>query len=96
MIDHKTGAILGMIEGRSFQDEQMNYATQMVRQPGSTMKPIAAYLPALEEGLVQPASIIDDSPIILKDGGSNGFHIPKNANNRYQGLVTARRALNYS
>ena len=35
-----------MIEGRDFQDEQMNYATQMVRQPGSTMKPIAAYLPA--------------------------------------------------
>ncbi|MGF9698906.1 transglycosylase domain-containing protein [Paenibacillus sp. MABNR03] len=95
MIDHKTGAILGMIEGRNFQDEQMNYATQMIRQPGSTMKPIAAYLPALEEGLVQPASIIDDSPIILKDG-PNGFHIPKNANNRYQGLVTARRALNYS
>ncbi|SDK73448.1 penicillin-binding protein [Paenibacillus sp. ov031] len=95
LINHKTGAILGMIEGRNFQDEQMNYATQMVRQPGSTMKPIAAYLPALDEGLVQPASIIDDSPIILKDG-QTGFHIPKNANNRYQGLVTARRALNYS
>ncbi|MEN1987550.1 transglycosylase domain-containing protein [Paenibacillus hubeiensis] len=95
LIDHKTGAILGMIEGRSFQDEQMNYATQMVRQPGSTMKPIAAYLPAMEAGLVQPASIIDDAPIILKNGGA-GYHIPKNANNRYQGLVTARRALNYS
>ncbi|WP_340013734.1 transglycosylase domain-containing protein [Paenibacillus sp. FSL K6-1318] len=95
LINHKTGAILGMIEGRDFQDEQMNYATQMVRQPGSTMKPIAAYLPALDEGLVQPASIIDDSPIILKNGPS-GYHIAKNANNRYQGLVTARRALNYS
>lgn len=95
LINHKTGAILGMIEGRSFQDEQMNYATQMIRQPGSTMKPIAAYLPALEEGLIQPASVIDDAPIILKDGPS-GYHIAKNANNRYQGLVTARRALNYS
>ncbi|WP_342551956.1 transglycosylase domain-containing protein [Paenibacillus sp. FSL R7-0652] len=95
LINHKTGAILGMIEGRSFQDEQMNYATQMVRQPGSTMKPIAAYLPALDEGLIQPASIIDDAPIILKNGPS-GYHIAKNANNRYQGLVTARRALNYS
>lgn len=96
LIDHKTGAILGMIEGRSFQDEQMNYATQMVRQPGSAMKPIAAYLPAMDQGLVQPGSIVDDSPIILKDGGSSGYHIPKNANNRYQGLITARRALNYS
>ncbi|CAM2822526.1 transglycosylase domain-containing protein [Paenibacillus sediminis] len=95
MIDHKTGAILGMIEGRDFNKEQMNYATQMVRQPGSTMKPIAAYLPALEEGLIQPASILDDSPIILKDY-QKGFHIPVNANNRYQGLVTARKALNES
>ncbi|KWX80770.1 carboxypeptidase [Paenibacillus riograndensis] len=95
MINNKTGAILGMIEGRDFNIEQMNYATQMVRQPGSTMKPIAAYLPALDAGLIQPAGILDDAPIILKDGGK-GFHIPKNANNRYQGLVTARYALNKS
>lgn len=95
MIDNKTGSILGMIEGRDFNIEQMNYATQMVRQPGSTMKPIAAYLPAIDAGLIQPASILDDAPIILKDG-TKGFHIPKNANNRYQGLVTARYALNKS
>ncbi|MBY0011015.1 transglycosylase domain-containing protein [Paenibacillus typhae] len=95
LIDNKTGAILGMIEGRDFNIEQMNYATQMIRQPGSTMKPIAAYLPALDSGLIQPASILDDAPIILKDG-TKGFHIPKNANNRYQGLVTARYALNKS
>lgn len=95
LINNKTGAILGMIEGRDFNIEQMNYATQMVRQPGSTMKPIAAYLPALDAGLIQPAGVLDDAPIILKDGGK-GFHIPKNANNRYQGLVTARYALNKS
>ncbi|MEK3671970.1 MULTISPECIES: transglycosylase domain-containing protein [unclassified Paenibacillus] len=95
MINNKTGAILGMIEGRDFNIEQMNYATQMVRQPGSTMKPIAAYLPALDAGLIQPAGILDDAPIVMKDGGK-GFHIPKNANNRYQGLVTARYALNKS
>ncbi|MFB5759416.1 transglycosylase domain-containing protein [Paenibacillus medicaginis] len=95
LINHKTGAILGMIEGRDFNEEQMNYATQMVRQPGSAMKPLAAYLPALEAGLVQPGSVLDDAPIILKDG-VNGYHIPKNSNNRYEGLVTARHALNKS
>ncbi|WNS45786.1 transglycosylase domain-containing protein [Paenibacillus sp. MMS20-IR301] len=95
MINNKTGAILGMIEGRDFNIEQMNYATQMIRQPGSTMKPIAAYLPALDAGLIQPAGILDDAPIVMKDG-AKGFHIPKNANNRYQGLVTARYALNKS
>ncbi|WP_017814662.1 transglycosylase domain-containing protein [Paenibacillus shenyangensis] len=95
MINHKTGAILGMIEGRSFQEEQMNYATQMTRQPGSTMKPIAAYLPGLDSGAVQPASILDDAPLIMENG-SRGYHIPGNANGRYQGLVTARTALNES
>lgn len=95
MIDNATGAILGMIEGRDFYTEQMNYATQMVRQPGSTMKPIAAFLPAMEEGLIQPASIIDDSPIILRDY-QKGYHIPVNASGGYKGLVTARTALNES
>lgn len=95
LIDHKTGAILGMIEGRDFNEEQMNYATQMVRQPGSAMKPIAAFLPALDSGAVQPGSVLDDSPIILKNS-SNSYHIPKNSNNRYEGLVTARYALNKS
>ncbi|MFD1176143.1 transglycosylase domain-containing protein [Paenibacillus puldeungensis] len=95
MIDNRTGAILGMIEGRDFYTEQMNYATQMKRQPGSTMKPIAAYLPAIEEGLIQPASIIDDSPIILRDY-QKGYHIPVNSSGGYKGLVTARTALNES
>lgn len=95
MIDHRTGGILGMIEGRDFYTEQMNYATQMVRQPGSTMKPIAAYLPALEKGLVQPATIIDDSPVIFRDG-QKGYHIPVNSSGGYKGLVTARTALNES
>ncbi len=95
MIDNHTGAILGMIEGRDFYTEQMNYATQMIRQPGSTMKPIAAYLPAMEAGLIQPASIIDDSPIILRDY-QKGYHIPVNSSGGYKGLVTARTALNES
>lgn len=95
MIDHKTGAILGMMEGRDFYEEQMNFATQMTRQPGSAMKVLAAYLPAINMGLVQPASILDDAPMVLKDG-EKGFHIPKNSNNNYRGLVTARDALNRS
>lgn len=92
MLDQKTGAVLGMIEGRDFHIEQMNFATQMTRQPGSAMKPIGAYLPAIEKGLIQPASVLDDSPIILNNGGTSK-HIPKNSNNYYSGLVTARTAL---
>jgi penicillin-binding protein len=95
MIDNRTGAILGMIEGRDFKEEQLNHATQMVRQPGSAMKPIAAYLPALEAGLIQPASIIDDVPIVLADSGGKA-HIPENWDGKFHGLITAREALKWS
>ena len=95
MIDNESGAILSMIEGRDFFVEQLNHATQAYRQPGSTMKPIAAYIPALELGLIQPASVIDDIPIIQKDG-QKGFHLPENWNGKYHGLMSARTALNKS
>jgi penicillin-binding protein len=95
LLNNKTGAILGMIEGRDFNLTQYNHATQAKRQPGSTMKPIAAYLPALESGDIQPGSIIDDVPILLEDG-AKGKHIPNNWNNQFQGLITARTALNQS
>ncbi|RTE03608.1 transglycosylase domain-containing protein [Paenibacillus whitsoniae] len=95
MIDSKTGAIKGMIEGRDFFEEQLNHATQAYRQPGSTMKPIAAYIPALEKGVLQPASILDDIPLILKDG-EKGFHLPENWDHKFHGLMTARKALNQS
>ncbi|MDF2835601.1 MAG: glycosyl transferase family 51 [Paenibacillus sp.] len=95
MLDHKTGAIVGMLEGRDFYEEQMNFATQMIRQPGSTMKTLAAYLPAIDAGIIQPASIIDDAPLVLSDG-QKGYHIPMNVNRKFAGLVTARDALNRS
>jgi penicillin-binding protein len=92
MIENKTGAILGMIEGRDWYEEQLNHATQMERQPGSTMKPIAAFLPAIEMGKLQPATIIDDAPIWLPDWQKK-WHFPANWNNNYEGLMTARWAL---
>lgn len=95
LLNNSTGAILGMIEGRDFYREQMNHATQAYRQPGSSMKPIAAFIPALEMGLIQPASVIDDVPIILPDGQKK-YHIPDNWDNKFHGLVTARHALNQS
>jgi penicillin-binding protein len=95
LLDNATGAIRGMIEGRDFSKEQLNHATQMLRQPGSAMKPIAAYLPALNGGLIQPASILDDVPLVLPDR-QKGVHIPQNWDKKFHGLVTARQALNQS
>jgi penicillin-binding protein 1A len=61
------GAIHSMVGGYNFYStrSEFNRATQAVRQPGSTFKPII-YGAALEKG-VTPASIIVDSPIVYKD-----------------------------
>ena len=95
LIDNKTGAILGFIGGRDFKVQQVNHTTRP-RQPGSAMKPLAAYAPAFELGLLQPGSAIDDAPIALENGAGRPPHYPANWNNKFQGLVTTREALKWS
>ncbi|MBP1932924.1 transglycosylase domain-containing protein [Ammoniphilus resinae] len=95
LIDNRTGAILGFIGGRDFKTQQVNHATRP-RQPGSAMKPIAAYAPAFEKGLLQPGSAIDDAPIALDNGVGNPPFYPSNWNNKFQGLITVREALRQS
>ena len=57
------------------------------RNFGSAMKPLLVYAPALELGVIQPASLIEDSPLIDSD-----FN-PQNFDKQYHGLVSAREAL---
>ena len=94
LIQNKTGAILGMIGGRDFNVQQTNHATAP-RQPGSSMKPLAAYAPAFELGILQPGSPIDDSPLLLADG-TQGSHLPLNWDNKFHGIMSAREALRQS
>ncbi|MBE3554201.1 MAG: transglycosylase domain-containing protein [Thermicanus sp.] len=95
LIDNKTGAILASIGGRDFKIEQTNH-TASPRQPGSAMKPILAYAPAFETGvLLGPESPIDDSPIVLNYGKSNE-HTPLNYDNKFHGIMSAREALKKS
>lgn len=95
LINNKTGAILASIGGRDFKLEQTNHTTAP-RQPGSAMKPILAYAPAFETGvLLGPESPIDDSPIVLNYGKSNE-HTPLNYDKKFHGIMSAREALRKS
>ncbi|MBQ7467152.1 MAG: hypothetical protein IJS74_03680, partial [Clostridia bacterium] len=60
------------------------------KQPGSAIKPIIAYAPAVEYGLINSETIIKDEPINI------GGYTPKNANKKYAGNVTASEALQKS
>ncbi|WCN37052.1 transglycosylase domain-containing protein [Aneurinibacillus uraniidurans] len=90
LINNKTGAILGMMEGRNFETEKTNHVTAL-RQPGSTIKPLAVYGPAIEEGIVSPSSTVVDEETVFPGG-----YTPKNANNTFKGPVTVRDALKWS
>jgi len=90
--DVRTGAILGMIGGRSFKDYKWNMSTQATRQPGSIFKPFV-YLTALQNGYM-PSSILMDTPFVLDTGVS--LWRPKNFSGRFQGPMTLRYALSRS
>ena len=90
--DVRTGAILGMVGGRSFADSKWNMATQATRQPGSIFKPFV-YLTALERGYTS-SSVLMDTPFVLDTGTS--LWRPKNFSGRFEGPMTLRYALSRS
>src|SRR5690606_29346436 len=60
VLDYRTGHIKGLIGGRDIEGTSiLNRATASQRQPGSAIKPIAVYLPALDNGYTA-ATPIDD------------------------------------
>lgn len=90
VIDNDTGKVVACVGGRS-QDEllgmqSLNRAFQSYMQPGSTIKPLIVYTPALQAGYTAK-SIVSDSPI---EGG------PANAGDSYLGDITLRTAVEKS
>lgn len=90
------GHIVGIVggSGEKTTNRGMNRATMSFRQPGSTMKPLAAYSQALQKNLINYSSILNDSPIPnYRLDGSEG---PKNSYKYYIGSITAADALERS
>lgn len=86
--DVETGGLAALIGGREYTVQRgFHRATQMRRQPGSALKPLAVYAPAIQMGYTT-ASILQD---VRRDFG--GGYNPRNAGESYHGAVTLRRAL---
>ncbi|HMA23821.1 MAG TPA: PBP1A family penicillin-binding protein, partial [Gemmatimonadaceae bacterium] len=89
-MDPRTGAVRALIGGRDFDDSKFDRATQAVRQPGSTFKPIV-YADAIHNG--RPLSYtLDDSPLTVELAGSPPW-TPKNYEGDFAGKIPMRRAL---
>lgn len=71
----------------------LNRATGTYRSPGSSIKPIASYAPAINEGLITPETLVNDSPYISLSG-TNWY--PNNDSLTNYGVLTIYQALQYS
>ncbi len=94
IIDQKTGEIKALYGGRGEKTGNLvlNRATRTYRSPGSSIKPVSVYAPALEYGYITPTSVLDDVP---KDFNISSSGWPKNSTNGrvWQGRMTVQKAV---
>lgn len=88
VLDSATGEIRAVVGGREHKTRRcLNRATDMKRQPGSAIKPVLVYAPAMEKLGYLPTTMV------LDERGEFDGYIPKNFSDSYKGWVTLREAL---
>ena len=93
-IENRTGKILAMVGGYSFERSKFNRATQARRQLGSLFKAIL-YTAAIDRGYTA-TSLIRDEPVSFDVGPDQPLYEPTNYDGKYEGPVTLRHALEKS
>lgn len=88
VLDSATSEIRAVMGGRSYETRRgLNRALNMKRQPGSAIKPVIVYAPAIEKlGYSTTTLVLDEK------GDFNGY-MPKDFSDVYKGWVTLRTAL---
>ncbi|HVX80484.1 MAG TPA: transglycosylase domain-containing protein, partial [Devosiaceae bacterium] len=92
-MDPRNGRVLALVGGFSYAESQFNRATQALRQPGSSFKPIV-YSAALDNGYT-PASVVLDAPIEIKQSDGTVWK-PENYEQDFRGPQTLRRGIELS
>lgn len=93
VIDHKTGHIKAIMGGRDQKGQRiLDRASAVPRQPGSSIKPIATYTPALDNGF-NLATGVDDVPFMMDEDHKPW---PNNVYGYYMGVKPIREALKLS
>ena len=92
-IDLKTREVLALVGGSDIAKSQLNRATQVKRQPGSSFKPFL-YAAAIESGKYSPLTKVDDSPEVITDPWTGKTWKPQNfEKDQFDGPITLRKAL---
>ncbi|MFS0865416.1 transglycosylase domain-containing protein [Fredinandcohnia sp. 179-A 10B2 NHS] len=86
LLDNDTGGVLASIGGRTYVSKGTNRIL-VKRQPGSTIKPLAVYGPAMEENQFEPYSMLVDRKLAY------GKYEPSNLSGIYRGQISMYDAL---
>lgn len=94
LIDNGTGDVAALCGGFGEKDGSLvlDRATQSLLQPASALKPLSVYIPALEQGLVQPWTLLEDRAVW--EAGMGEW--PNNAYGGYLGTITLDEAVRKS
>ena len=96
IVDPYTAEIKGLTGGVGEKPREQNLlynrATMARRPPGSSIKPIAVYAPAMDAGLITPETKFDDSEDAVLTGRTDGW-LPKNDNGGWDGVINIRTAI---
>ena len=97
IIDQYTGEIKALTGGTG--EKTINYglnrATGTTRPPGSSIKPLSVYGPAVEYGLISPSTLVLDADETHVQLAHTSWY-PKNSPNTYSGVITISYALQQS
>ncbi len=103
IIDPATGDVLGLVGARGTKEGNLllNMATTSTRSPGSSIKPLSVYAPALEYGIITYGSTYDDVPVMFNyddddEEKLNPSAWPKNLPYVYKGMTTVNDAVTRS
>lgn len=99
VLDPTTGAIRAIVGGREYTTALgFNRATQGSRHPGSTIKPLVVYGPALEKGGFSTGTVLDDMPVTFNAGdGTNWSPVDYDTESSgWKGRITMRYAVENS
>ncbi len=103
IIDPQNGDVVALVGARGEKNANLilNYATGTTRSPGSSIKPLTVYAPALENGFITYGTVYDDCPVWYnyKDSDTekeNPIPYPKNLPEVYGGLTTVNDAVTRS
>ncbi len=100
IIDAQNGQVRALRGGygKKLASNTLNRASSslMKRQPGSSIKPLVVYAPAIDLKLITPATVVDDVPVYMLGGKDSGREYPSNYDNTHDGLTSVRNGLKNS